>query len=202
MVHTVISVLSGEFILRWLNHNGGTAVFLRSVYVATLLFISSIALESYLVDSATLHFDLVMLFNCIRNRLSWFGLIFAGAYVALYARFSAQWHYLADLYNQMMATAVSHPPSSRCKKLSSGMLVSDRSTNILRLWQAGFIEDADDLHLASKPMFASVIRALLERDQVRQAFTMYAPGGKRRLSDIEARIEKSLARVDKKWAAK
>lgn len=47
-------------------------------------------------------------------------------------------------------------------------------------WKAGFIEDALDLHLASKPNIAGVIRAWSEDSSVQKAFEDFAPNGHQR----------------------
>lgn len=45
----------------------------------------------------------------------------------------------------------------------------------LTAWEAGFIADAHELHLAMKPMFAGVILAMLERESVRRAYAEANP---------------------------
>lgn len=55
----------------------------------------------------------------------------------------------------------------------------------LRKWHAGFIEDAEDLHLARKPIFATVIKSMLENNETRNLFIKYAPGGQERLDKLE-----------------
>jgi hypothetical protein len=57
-----------------------------------------------------------------------------------YARFSSQWSYLAGVYNQIKA--------AECR--------TGFQETVLAQWKAGFIEDAADLHLLRKAMFASI----------------------------------------------
>lgn len=64
--------------------------------------------------------------------------------------------------------------------------------SVLRLWQAGFIEDAEDLHLARKPMFAALIRSMLVKRQIRADFIAHAPGGAERLDKLERIVAKEL----------
>jgi hypothetical protein len=120
----------------------------------------------------------------VAETIPWFGAIFAGVYMALYTCFASQWNYLASLYNQMMAMSVQCPPE--------GTTSSDN----LVLWQAGFIEDADDLHLVTKPMFASVVSNLLQQQAVRDAITEYSPGGARRLGELEAKVKAALDKAN------
>src|SRR5438046_3051938 len=62
------------------------------------------------------------------------GVLFAGAYTAFYARFASQWSYLAGVYNQIMAAQV------------RGIPTDPAGQNAFDAWQAGFIEDAEELH--------------------------------------------------------
>ena len=171
----MIGFLSGETILKF-RPNGGTAVFIRTCFVSTLVYILAISLKACLAPAAILEFDGTEAKFLIAETIPWFGAIFAGVYVALYSRFASQWNYLASLYNQMMATAVQSPPDERT------------SSEILRTWQAGFVEDAEELHLAGKPLFASVIRSLLAKPDVRQAYLDHTPGGLVRLMLLEQKV--------------
>lgn len=175
----MIRHLSCEFVLSKMP-NGGTAVLIRSAIISFGLYLVAIALKSRIAPGATWQFDMTALRVVIADTIPWFGAIFAGVYVALYSRFASQWNYLASLYNQIMQTAVQNPPSG----------ISSESA--LRLWQAGFIEDAEDLHLAGKPMFASVIRSMLAKSEVRSSFITHAPGGAERLARLEQRIADAL----------
>jgi hypothetical protein len=175
----MIHHLSCEFVLKKMP-NGGTAVLLRSAIISLGLYLAAIALKSRIAPGATWHFDLTVFRSLIAETIPWFGAIFAGVYVALYSRFASQWNYLANLYNQIMQTAVQNPPNG----------ISQESA--LRLWQAGFIEDAEDLHLAGKPMFASVIHSMLAKPETRSYFTAHAPGGAQRLTELELTVAKAL----------
>lgn len=175
----MIRHLSCEFVLNKMP-NGGTAVLIRSGIISVGLYLLAIGIKSRVAPGATWQFDSNALRAVISETIPWFGAIFAGVYVALYSRFASQWNYLASLYNQIMQTAVQSPPCG----------VSPESA--LRLWQAGFIEDAEDLHLAAKPMFASVIRSMLAKPEVRSHFTADAPGGAERLARLERKVADAL----------
>lgn len=69
------------------------------------------------------------------------GATFGATYAALYTRFSSQWTYLAGLYNQLMATQAHAPIDNDPER-----------AGIYLAWEAAFIEDADDLHLSTKPI--------------------------------------------------
>src|SRR5262249_19684922 len=141
--------------------NGGTVIFLRSFVVGVFLCILSFLL-AWLSDgldpnpSSPSHPAWPMLsMNAVRQglktSLSWYGAIFAAVYAAFYTRFSSQWTYMAGVYNQIKAIEAQIAASaSNNKRLAYKVIAS---------WKAAFIEDADDLHLALKPMFAETIRA-------------------------------------------
>ncbi|HEX2451656.1 MAG TPA: hypothetical protein VHJ69_10965 [Gemmatimonadales bacterium] len=110
----------------------------------------------------------------------WLGGILAAVYAALYARFAAQWTHLAGLYNQIKAAEVRAAESD-----------TEKTKQALANWKAGFIEDADALHLATKPMFAVIIRHWLAEEVVRSEYLAYGLYGQQRLPQLE----KDIARV-------
>jgi len=61
---------------------------------------------------------------------------------------------------------------------------ASKAREVIASWQAGFIEDADELHLALKPMYAALIRVWSKDENVRKEFVEYAPGGKQRLDSL------------------
>ena len=175
----MIRHLSCEFVLKRMP-NGGTAVLLRSTIISLGLYLIAISIKSRVTPGTTWYFDLVSFRVLIAETIPWFGAIFAGVYVALYSRFASQWNYLATLYNQIMQAAVENPPKGISRE------------SALRLWQAGFIEDAEDLHLAGKPMFASIINSMLGKPETREYFIAHSPGGAERLAKLELRVARAL----------
>ena len=99
---------------------------------------------------------------------NWIGPIFGGVYLALYARFAAQWTYIAGMYNQIMTAAATGPNYHKVKAQ----------------WAAAFIEDADNLHLALKSSIAPVILAWKGDVYVREMFVAHTPGGEPRWSRL------------------
>ncbi|OBF33265.1 hypothetical protein A5724_19545 [Mycobacterium sp. ACS1612] len=167
------TIVSGEFMLKLGSRlgrpNGGTMIFLRSVWVSVILYSVALLLRSGDYAEWTWRFwewqiDLEKLKGEITETVPWLGAIFAGVYVALYARFSAQFSYLAGVYNQLMETAASSPRD-------------EHKDEILDTWYAGFIEDAVALHLASKRMFSVAVWFQLEIPRVYQMFTQYTVNG-------------------------
>ena len=117
----------------------------------------------------------------IADTVPWLGAIFAGVYVALYARFASQWSYLAGVYNQIRQTLATWDPTKD-------------NANHLNLWRAGFIEDALDLHLATKPMFGPFLLRMLdvnddEMQDIRDKFDHITHKGKERRERLHKQLK-------------
>lgn len=178
----LLRLLSGEFILNWLP-NGGGVVLARALISTVLLYLGAVGLRDYLAPHASLAFDATKLAAGVRDTLPWAGAIFAAIYAAFYARFASQWSYLAGLYNQIMACQVQTPWESHPK-----------SRQAYASWMAGFIEDAEDLHLAARPMYAAVIDSMLSRPEVRDTYLADTVDGPRRLRELNERLTAVLGR--------
>jgi hypothetical protein len=109
----------------------------------------------------TLAWDWVALRDQIRSGVRWFAAVFGAVYAGLYSRYSSQWTYVAGTYNQIKA--------AECANIWTGRPLAE--------WKAGFIEDAEALHVATKPTIAPTIAAWLEHESVQLAFDKYSPGG-------------------------
>jgi hypothetical protein len=87
-------------------------------------------------------FDKSQYFHDLPATLPWIGAIFGFTYVALYARFSSQFAYLAGVYNQIMAT------QAQIAGTAPTPAQQDPDSNEkIQIWMAGFVEDRLDLHL-------------------------------------------------------
>jgi hypothetical protein len=160
--------------------NGGGAVVARATWLSGLLLLAYIALASKLEPNSTWQFCGPCFRALLRENLTLGGAIFAGAYAALYARFASQWTYLADLYNQIMATQVATGQADPIQQAK------------LSMWKAGFIEDAVAVHLATKPMYASVIVSMLSDNSVREAYVNTTAAGVSGLTKLETRLKSVL----------
>lgn len=191
-IRFAVWVISGEFLLTWPHRraNGGTIILTRALIVSALLYVFAIGLDESLNPNSTLQFSGERLRLAVKNTLPWFGGIFTVVYAALYARFSSQWTYLAGVYNQIKAAEARLVPSEA------------ESHEAIVAWKAAFVEDADELHLAVKPMYAALIKAWCENDHVRAEFAKTAPGGGLRLAELLEEIDGALARHAKRFAAK
>ncbi len=155
-VQKVVDFLSGEWMLtRWDKANGGTIILLRSFIIAITIFILTIALLNILDPHRSWAFDVNELKLQVANKLPWFGAIFAAVYLTLYSRFSSQWVYLSGLYNSIKQTEVSS---------------HYYDANAMAEWKAGFIEDAECLHMVKKRSFAPIIKAWGSDELVEEKF--------------------------------
>lgn len=181
----MMRILSAEFLFDK-RANGGTVVLFRSLWVTAIVYTVALLVKE-VTDPASIPWtwSVRSLVTAIYETIPWIGAIFAGAYVAFYTRFSSQWTYLAGLYNQILqAQAASPAPKSKT----------------LDVWWAAFIEDALELHLATKPMFAALIRYLLKtRPTVKQEFIDGVPGGSWRMLQLEEDVERVCKEHEEKW---
>jgi hypothetical protein len=168
----LVSLASAEFLLYFVP-NGGSVILARSLWTSALAFTAALILKVVLEPGAVVLSWSVILSRALEHFV-WLGAIFGATYAALYSRFASQWTYLAELYNTMMATRIQGDDD----------LGEKRGEAYVR-WCAGFIEDAINLHLAAKPLYASVIRGFLEDAEVRGALFDFTPGARERLRHLE-----------------
>ena len=152
-------LLSAEWLLYWMP-NGGGAVFYRSLFITVITYSVAIGILSSTGENSSFSFSWNQLLVEIHQTVPWIGAIFSGAYIALYARFSSQWSYLTDLYNQQMAVALTLEESH----FEGGSIKSESYAR----WQAAFVEDAICMHLATKQGISNLIYDLLNDENVRQ----------------------------------
>lgn len=62
-------------------------------------------------------------------------------------------------------------------------------------WKAGFIEDAEELHLSLTPMYAAMIADMLKDDTTRERYEADVPNRGERLKKLETNIARVLKRV-------
>lgn len=179
-IDCIVNRISGEWLLskRGLS-NGGSVIVLRALFVSLLvLFIvepASLAIKDVLDPARAWTFDGRRLAHYLVTHLTTTAVVFGSVYTALYARFAAQWRYLADVYNKIKEAEV---------KYSTQANAADR----LAEWKAGFAEDAEELHLATKKIFAQVIRTWLADEKVKAAFIRYTTGGEERYRNLMSSV--------------
>lgn len=167
-----MAFFSAEWLLTGTKRpNGGDIVFARAVWVAFWVYLLAFLLQHDIDTTRTRELTIQAIGKDLRNTVPWFGAIFAAAYVALYTRFSSQWLYLANLYNHIFEA------EARTAGEPSG-----QAAPVLAQWKAGFIEDAEELHLSTKGLFVSVVRRWALDKTVQGYFINNAPGGEKRLN--------------------
>jgi hypothetical protein len=180
-----VEMLSGEWMLTRLKKaNGGTIIILRSAQVSVVIFLLSILLINVFDPHKSWLFSLPELQIEIKNKIPWLGAIFTVVYASLYSRFSSQWQYLSGLYNSIKEAQTSN--ASYCK-------------NTMAEWKAGFIEDAEYLHIATKRSFAPIIHDWGKDPDVIECFSKHTPGGDKWLPQLMDSVEKSCDSIKKRY---
>lgn len=168
----LVQVFSSEWILtKTRRSNGGDIILLRSLATAFSIFALFVALKHILDPARPWAYSLALLHADVLSGLPVLGALIAAIYVALYARFAAQWTYLAHLFNQITET------EARTISVPNAM-------PIIAQWKAGFLEDAEELHLATKSLFASVLKRWGDDPQVKKSFVDNTPGGEDRFNAL------------------
>lgn len=174
---SVINFLSGEWMLNSGRPNGGDVVVMRTLWIGVLL----IVLIAVLRAIATLPDGLLPFFMCtgVALKTSLDGAetptIFGATYAALYARFTSQWTYIANLYNQIKQAEVEAAGSNAGATTSLPPAAPPSTAVVIAQWKAGFIEDALAVHMATKPAIKGVIQAWFAVAEVKAAFMAYTP---------------------------
>lgn len=183
----MVSFLSGEWILEWSPHtaNGGTVVAARSLWLTFWIFLPAFLLRATLGEGRGPEFDLRQGAADFVELLPWLAAIFAGVYAAFYTRFSSQWTYLANLFNQIVQTQLTLPEVPHAAQLDT-----------MASWKAAFIEDAEDLHLAAKPMFLVAVHDWGTDPTVANKFARNTVRGEERLTALLERLRSIRKRAE------
>src|SRR5687768_7809274 len=139
---------SGEWMLDWPRRraNGGGLILGRALWATTIVYLLLLIAHESIGPPHTTAISLAGVRRAVLESASWYALVFGGVFATLTTRYASQWRYLAELYNQIKAAEVGAPETTE-------------SRSRLIEWKAGFVEDAQVLHLVTKPIFASVIAA-------------------------------------------
>jgi hypothetical protein len=165
--------------------NGGTAIFVRTLWIASLLYTTALLVRAVGYTDWSWGIDWRKLREEVAATITWLGAIAGAVYTALYARFSSQWSYLANVYHQMKAAIISgpeHPSREQEKQLA--------------YWKAAFVEDAQDLHLVRKKMFAMTAWTWLDEKAVADKFDRFTTGGRSRRLRLQRKLRRDLLKQD------
>lgn len=183
---SVINFLSGEWMLDSGRPNGGDVVVMRTLWIGILLIVF-VAFLRALVEfpQATTPFV-----QCIWAKLkasvdgAEAPTILGATYAALYARFTSQWTYIANLYNQIKQAEVEAAGAQAGVPPSSPAAPSDAAL-VIAQWKAGFIEDAIAVHMATKSPIKGVIQAWFAVAEVKNAFMADTPDAALKVGQLQ-----------------
>lgn len=189
--HACARAASFEWFLTPKQPNGGDIVLARALCVALEAAVAALVLRNILDPDLSWCFSGMALREQLIEIAPWFAAAVGAAYAALYARFSSQWSYLANLYNQIKQAEV--------ELLHAGASGELEATRRLAQWKAGYIEDAQDLHLHTKSNIAGIIHFWSEDSEIANAFIKWAPGGQARWDKVRADVLDAYTTAAKKW---
>lgn len=155
-----VNFLSAEFLLR-LRANSGALVLLRALWNAFWVMVIAIILNSILDNGLTCNLDLGLIWKGFKAHPTWYALVLAAVYTALYTRYASQWQYLAKLYNDIKSKEID---------LASRDEHEERTSPLINSWKAAFIADAYAMHLVTQESYATVIGHWLSSEQIREAY--------------------------------
>lgn len=183
----IFSIANGEFILDS-RANGGGVIAFRAFWSSCIIFLLAITLYEIINPSSKLCFSFFELRKTIHGNFEWFGAIFVAIYIALYSRFSSQWSYLAQVYNQIMQSVAELPDNANFTDppISSWAvnLNLNRKKEVYAIWMAGFIADAIEMHLARKGIFSECVHSMFVIKGVKEAFLDGGDGNQKDYDDF------------------
>lgn len=91
--------------------------------------------------------------------------------------------YLAGLYNLIKQTEA----------------IAGSDKKIIAQWKAGYLEDAENLHLAAKNNLAPVLHAWVQDPDVIRAYIKNTPGGTNRLRRLRSMAARAYEEEAVKW---
>lgn len=196
----IVSIVSFEIFLltKRKRPNGGDVILIRAFLSSLVVYLFSIGIRDFADASSRFSFSPMELWRDVKDTVPWFGAIFAALYAGLYARFASQWSYLANLYNQIKAAEIRLLASLEEKKPRysfSKKMTQEKVMQTLAEWKAGFIEDAENLHLATKKSIAATIYYWLREDAVKAAYMAATPSGEERYQPLLDAVTKVTDRL-------
>ena len=177
--------LSSEWILTKLDiPNGGAVILFRSLVSSIYIFLLVLGFVNAIDPTKSWVFSYNEFEVESIDKFVWFGAIFAAVYTGLYARFASQWSYLANLYNTIKQTEANSP-----------------EPQVMAEWKAGFLEDADNLHVACKGTFVTTIKVWGDNEAVKTEFIKHSPGGEERFKRLMNRVNESIRIHEEEYRA-
>lgn len=177
-IRNIVDFICAEWIFKFFP-NGGTAVFIRTVFVGSTICYLLFLTYSFFATNPLPFFEL------LPKQLFKIASIYAAVYAAFYARFVSQWTYLSNLYNQIKEA-----------ELNTNLNLVGKS-DLLYGWMSGFIEDAEDLHMETKEVFATVIlNWIAQHPKVKDKYIEYNPCSVLQHMDGTEKFEKLFRKLN------
>jgi hypothetical protein len=111
-------------------------------------------------------------------KVPWLGAIYLAVYAALYTRFSNHMSYLSNTYNLLMQTQAS---------------LEDPDDNMkIQNWKVALVEDAEDMHVATKRMFSVLCLYILNDPTLGPLFEANTANGKERRVKLQKTLLKAI----------
>jgi hypothetical protein len=158
--------------------NGGTVVQFRTLQISLTLYLLALWLRTLFNAAWPWYFAPGQLWRDGATTIPWLGGIYLAVYAALYARFSNQMDYLSNTYNLLMQTQASIQNPNDNEKIQS--------------WKVGLVEDADDLHLATKKMFSVFCLQILQDPTLGPQFDADTVNGTERRKQLQAKLKMAM----------
>lgn len=186
--HTLY-LLSGEWLFTLTRRpNGGDMVLVRSLWITLIVYVAALIARRSIHPELSVEADFDQLRMEIVSTIPWLGAIFAGVYASLYTRFASQWMYLANLYNKIKETSVRNRGAEKYSAMAE--------------WKAGFLEDAQLMHLATHRVFVAVVQQWGGEREVERKFLQHCPRGERRFDGLMRDVDAALQRQESKYGYK
>jgi len=155
-----VKALSAELLLLY-KANSGSVVFFRALWTAYWVMVIAIILNSIVDNGCTSKLEPGLVWSGFKAHPTWYAIVLAAVYTALYTRYASQWQYLAKLYNDIKSKEID---------LASRGEHPERTGPLLDRWKAAFIADANAMHLATQESYATVIGDWLNSEHIRAAY--------------------------------
>ncbi|MGV0798982.1 hypothetical protein ABQF26_18535 [Mycolicibacterium elephantis] len=171
-------ILTGSWMFWWGRPNGGTIILFRAVQISLLMYLAALWLRSLFNATWPWQFAPSGLWHDGATTVPWLGAIYLAVYAALYTRFSNHMNYLCNTYNLLMQTQASIDNPDANKKI--------------QLWKVALVEDAEDMHLATKRMFSVLCYFILNDETLGPMFEANTSNGTERRENLKKNLLKAM----------
>jgi len=188
--------------------NSDKIVFFRSLWLAGWIFL--IALIFNIATDPAVDYASVTKLDYYRGMVNktipWFGGIWGALYFFRYQQYSAQYLHLTQMYNSIRSAEIKMHAGGVGKPDKQSALwpkAHNEAYKSLARWKAGFIELAEELHLATRLPFISIIKTWGEDDSlnVRGVFDKHFPGGATRFDCLMLEINSRMNNLKNEYGS-